>query len=138
MTELNVKPLLADDTILKVPAIVNVCILIANVSPVNVIIILAGITIEQVPNGTIPLPHVAESLNEPDATATNTEIKVLIVTIAEYTVLVLCVEIRKNSQRRSELLFEYCMVTTFCIRILTAPVFLLLRAYSLVAILRMT
>ncbi len=138
MTELNVKPLLADDTILKVPAIVNVCILIANVSPVNVIIILAGITIEQVPNGTVPLPHVVESLNEPDATATNTEIKVLIVTIAEYTVLVLCVEIRKNSQRRSELLFEYCMVTTFCIRILTAPVFLLLRAYSLVAILRMT
>jgi hypothetical protein len=63
---LNVKPTLTEDVIVNVPAIVNVWILIASDSPVNVTIIPDGIVIEQSPDGIIPLTQVVESLNAPD------------------------------------------------------------------------
>ena len=63
---MNVKPTLTEDVIVNVPAIVNVWILIASDSPVNVTIIPDGIVMEQSPDGIVPLTQVVESLNAPD------------------------------------------------------------------------
>ena len=66
IAKLNVKPRLPEEITMKLPEIVNVCTLISSISPVKVTTMLAGITIEQLPKGTVPLAHVDEALNEPD------------------------------------------------------------------------
>ncbi len=54
---------------MKIPAIVNVWILISSIASVNVTVIPDGMMIEHLPEGTSPLAHVVERSNAPDWTA---------------------------------------------------------------------
>ncbi len=86
MLILNVKVKSTDDEITKEPAIVNVCILSSSILPLNVTVKVAGITMEQLPDGTCP-PHVAASLKSPDWAHVNVPPDTTVVTVPVFVVV---------------------------------------------------
>ena len=82
----------------KVPVIVNVCICMPTISPVNVIVMPAGITTEQIPDGICPLVHIVASLNAPDLIAIKTVLDAIVVvasavvTVVGLTVVVVAIK----------------------------------------------